>query len=163
MGKWRVLAFARLHPWGGVGFVVPFYSVQDCCQHYFEVGLWGEKYVPVIKWALARSKNRMIKIGCFDFRLYWRVFISNNELINHDNLCVGAEGKCMLGVDAHVWQKILTCETLQTSQHGKEPQIAFTFDSKWHVRLFSPWAGIWRISLISFRNISTAYGEKTPK
>ena len=44
----------------------------------------------------------MIKIGCFDFRLYWRVFISNNELINHDNLCVGAEGKCMLGIDAHV-------------------------------------------------------------
>ena len=70
IGKWRVLAFARLHPWGGVGFVVPFYSVQDCCQHYLEVGLWGEKYVPVIKWALARSKNRMIKIGCFDFRLY---------------------------------------------------------------------------------------------
>ena len=70
MGKWRVLAFAGLHFWGGVGFVVPFYSVQDCCQHYFEVGLWGEKYVPVIKWALARSKNRMIKISCFDFRLY---------------------------------------------------------------------------------------------
>ena len=23
----------------GWGFVVPFYSVQDCCQHYFEVGL----------------------------------------------------------------------------------------------------------------------------
>ena len=32
MGKWRVLAFARLHPCfgGGWGFAVPFYSVQDC-------------------------------------------------------------------------------------------------------------------------------------
>ena len=35
-GKWRVLAFARLHPWFGEGlgggwkFAVPFYSVQDC-------------------------------------------------------------------------------------------------------------------------------------
>ena len=32
-GKWRVLAFARLHPWFGEGgwkFDVPFYSVQDC-------------------------------------------------------------------------------------------------------------------------------------
>ena len=47
------------------------------------------------------SKNRMIKIGSFDFRLYWRVSISNIELINHDDLCVGAEGKSMLGANAH--------------------------------------------------------------
>ena len=26
-------------PRSGVGFLVPFYSAQDCCQHYFEVGL----------------------------------------------------------------------------------------------------------------------------
>ena len=69
-GEMARFGFCAPSPWGGVGFVVPFYSVQDCCQHYFEVGLWGEKYVPVIKWALARSKNRMIKIGCFGFRLY---------------------------------------------------------------------------------------------
>ena len=66
----------------------------------------------------------------------------------------------MLGVDAHVWQNILTCETLQTSQHGTIPYIAFTFDSNLRVRLFSPSAGI---SLISFRNISKVYIEKTPK
>ena len=42
----------------------------------------------------------------------------------------------MLGVNAHVWRKIITCETpgetpgetLETSQHGKVPKLAFTFD-----------------------------------
>ena len=34
IGKWCVLAFARLHLWlgGGWGFAVPFYSVQDCSK-----------------------------------------------------------------------------------------------------------------------------------
>ena len=48
------------------------------------------------------SKNRMIKIGSFDFRLRWHVSISNTEIINHDDLCVGAEGKSMLGANAHI-------------------------------------------------------------
>ena len=31
LGKWRVLAFAQLrHLFGGWGFAVPFYFVQDC-------------------------------------------------------------------------------------------------------------------------------------
>jgi len=44
----------------------------------------------------------MIKIGYFDFRLYWRLSILNTKLINHDDLCVGGEGKSMLGVNAHI-------------------------------------------------------------
>ena len=42
-------------------------------------------------------KNRMI-----NFRLYRRVSILNTKLINHDDLCVGGEGKSMLGVNAHI-------------------------------------------------------------
>ena len=105
-------------------------------------------------------KNRMIKIGCFDFRLRWRVSILNTKLINHFDLCVGGEGKSMFnrGQCAYLTKTIITCKTLKTSQHGKVPQISFT--SNWCVRLFSPSAGI---SVISFRNISTVYSEKTPK
>ena len=33
---WLLRGFILGVEWG---FVVPFYSVQDCCQHYFEVGL----------------------------------------------------------------------------------------------------------------------------
>ena len=85
--------------------------------------------------------------------------ILNTKVINHDDLCVGGEGKSMLGVNAHIWRKLITCKTLKTSHHGIVPWIAFTFDSNWHVLLFSPSAGI---SLISFRNISKVYSEKTP-
>ena len=139
----------------GVGWLaVPFYSVQDCSQDYCGMG--------------CERKNlyRSMSITYFyhpvfesvDFRLYWRVSILNTKLINHEDLCVGGEGKSMLGVNAHTWRKLITCKTLKTLQHGIVPWIAFT--SNWHVRLFSPSAGI---SLISFRNISTVHSEKTPK
>ena len=52
-----------------------------------------------------------------NFRLYWRVSILITELLNRDDLCVGGEGKSMLGVDAHIWRKLITCKTLKTSQH----------------------------------------------
>ena len=83
----------------------------------------------------------MIKIASFEFRLRSHVSILNTEIINHDDLCVGAEGKNMLGPRRIYDKKIITCETLQTSQHGEVHQIAswitFTFVSKWRVRLFS--------------------------
>ena len=44
----------------------------------------------------------MIKIGYFDFRLYWRVSILNTKLVNQNDLCVGGERKTMLGVNAHI-------------------------------------------------------------
>ena len=52
---------------------VPFYSVQDCSQDYCGMGR-ERKFVSVNEHCL---KNRMIKIGYFDFRLYWRVSILN--------------------------------------------------------------------------------------
>ena len=64
----------------------------------------------------------------------------------------------MLGVNAHIWRKLITCKTLKTSQHGKVPQIAFTFDSNC-VHLFSPSAGF---SLIPFRNIRQQSTVKKP-
>ena len=78
---------------------LPFYSVEDCSQDYLWDGLWEEKFVSANEHWL---KNRMIKIGYFDFRFYWRVSILNTVLINHDHLWVIGEGKSMLGINAHI-------------------------------------------------------------
>ena len=103
----------------------------------------------------------MIKIGCFDFRLRWRVSILNTEIINHDDLCVGGEGKCMLGANAHLWRKIITCKTLETSQYGEVHQMDGQLDC-FHFRLevacpsLLSWPSA-EISLISFRKKSAVY------
>ena len=68
-------------------------------------------------------------------------------LVNHDNLCVGGEGKSMLGVNAHIWRKIITCETLQSSQHGEVPcfdfrleltSVCFLLTLSWNLTDFIP-------------------------